>query len=1217
MKASFLRLCIALPLLLAMPVAEAVTYVNAATTYNWIDATSHTKVGAHTAPYQFRSSLGGCGTTAPVIDDTLSDVIPIGFNFVFGDKVFDSVRLMSNGRIHLVSTTIPLDNTTCGYGSPVTQIPYPDGSLTYSMRIYGNDMDPTLQADYGSATPCVSINSCFISIASIGTAPNRQFVVTWNNVPEWASFTSATGNYNLQMILNEDGSFIYQYGTDVPGPQAALGQVGWEISTSDYDTPAVGYPVPNTAIRFFVPHPVAEYLMEQASWSGSGSVLDTSGSSQHGTPLGAAQTVAAGKVCRGASIPSSATGANAINSNISVPASIGNSGTIAFWYKSNTAWTGSDVLLLDATTTNNRWFFLTRRGGGRLRFTITDSTGANRVVETGVITVAANTWKHIAVTWNFNNLAASNNDLLTIYVDGVQQAQTTFTSTTTTLSAQIGSLYIGGSRNSLTGPSSTVSSADGTIDEFRAYNYEAKTAFITTEMNLNTGGCLNHYAITDAGTGLTCQLSQVTIAAHTGSHGAFVNNTLVTLTTSDGTGTWSLLNGHGFLTNVGTNTGTATYLYNNESQVILGLTHATAATVTMHVTDGSFAENENTPLVISECVVGKFNACEVTATRCVPIATSAPTPPAHGSYAYLYTKLASTAFALDVVAVKADGTLDTSFNKTVSVNLLANTYVPTINASNNCPTSQTATIPLGTTTLTSGRPPVGGLSVSTTAFSSVSPNYRAYRDVRVQFVCSAANCGTAGTWCATDAFAVRPLSYSSISSSANADSNGLSTSASPAIKAGANITVPFTFTLTANTGTPGYDGFPQVDTSKAEWLNPPSGGIPYNPTPTPPTLPTFGTGTVSGTFAAATLSTGNGTVGSLSYSEVGYFRLQAGGVYDGEYVGASGDGGRDCINTPPNDFSNTLVGGKYGCKIANQSATNYFGRFIPDHFETAINVVSGVPMCLTSLLCPPVNIGLVYSGQPFTTQVTAKSLAGNTTLNYSGIPSYAFTHAVTLAAWDAPGSTTTQNPAGLLTNTNIANTRFIGGVATPGTLPVYTLSTTPTAPTNIFLRATESAGGDSVTSLQAIPSNSVEAGVTAISGRIKVSSAFGSELLPLSLQAIVQYWNGTNWVNSSTDSITSFNTSTDLVKVIVKGPLTTGKISVVGAGSVTVTGGVKAFTLAAPGAGFSGSANISLSAPSYLMTGSNGAAVNPSIPGTATFGIYKGNNPFIYRRESY
>ena len=508
--------------LMAVP-AQAQTYVNAATTFSWIDATSHTQVGAHTTPYQFRNP-GGCGTTPPIIDDTISDVIPIGFNFVFGDKVFDSVRIMTNGRIQFVSTTLPWDNTTCYYGSPVTQLPYPDGSLTYTLRVYGNDLDPTLYADSiasGYSTPCVSntgTNACFVSFASIGSAPNRQFVVTWNNVPEWASYSNATGNYNLQAILKENGEFVYQYGTDVPGPQAALGQVGWEISTSDYDTPSLGYPVPNTAIRFFIPHPVVEYLMEQTTWSGSGSVLDTSGNGNHGAPVGTAQKTSGGKVCSGANI--SGTGTNAIGSSISVPNTIGNSGSIAFWYKSNSAWSGGsskDALLLDATTVNNQWFYLVRKAGGVLHFVMTDSTGTVRTVDSPALNVAAKTWEHIAVTWNLNNLAGGNNDTLTLYVNGVQQAQTRFSSTTTTLSSQIGTLYIGGSRAALagSGPGGTTNSADGIIDEFRAYNYEAKQSAITAIMNTNAGGCLDHYAVTDAGTGLTCQLSQFTIAAQT------------------------------------------------------------------------------------------------------------------------------------------------------------------------------------------------------------------------------------------------------------------------------------------------------------------------------------------------------------------------------------------------------------------------------------------------------------------------------------------------------------------------------------------------------------------------------------------------------------------------------------------------------------------------------------------------------------------------------
>lgn len=925
--------------------AFAATYANAATTFNWIVATGHTRVGSNTPPYSFKN-LGGCGTTPPVIDDTISDQIPLGFSFTFGDKTFDSVRIMSNGRIQFTSTTIPLDNTTCGYGSPVTQLPIPNAGLNYTMRIYGNDLDPTPAVDAtprGYTTACADgvtavNNPCFVSFASLGAAPNRSFVVTWQGVPEWASFSNATGSYNVQLILQENGEFIYQYGTDVPGPAANTAQVGWQVSLSDYDVPSVGYPVPNTAIRYFVPHPVVEYLMEQTSWSGAGSVLDTSGNARNATPVGSVPptlTVApatTGKVCKGALF--TGTTGQALNSGMSVPTVIGNTGTIAFWYKSSTAlnWNNSgnvDEVLLDGTTATGQWFYLVKRGGanaGKLRFVITDSGGTPRIVETAANNVASGTWKHIAVTWSFNNYIGGNNDHLRIYLDATLAPPTSFTSTTLTISPTIGTLYIGGTRSSIADTGLGTGSAKGIIDEFRAYNYEATQSSIASIMNLNTGGCLDHYSIANSGTGLSCQLSQVTVASHTSAHGAYINNTTITLTSSDGTGSWVMLTGLGTLTNIGSNTGQATYNFNGESQVLLGYSHSTAANVTFHVTDGSFNEQENTTLVITSCVPGIFNACEYNATRCVPSSSST-------AYANLYTKLANTAFLLDFVAVQVNGTIDPTFTgKSVTVNLLANTSPPTINASSNCPTSQVETVSLGSVAFTTGRGPTGGVNVPANAFSAASQRLSAYRDVRVQIVCSAANCGgTARTVCATDAFSVRPQSFT-VSSSASADNAGLSATATPTVKAGTSSHVTgSSFTLTANTATAGYNGTPSIDATKAIWANVPAGG-----------RAAPGVGALAGAFTtAATQATGNGASGTtFTYDDVGYFALQAGGVYDNNFTAISNDQANgDCVS---GSYSNTAdASGKFGCLIANTATTNHFGRFIPDHFAVVTPVTFG------------------------------------------------------------------------------------------------------------------------------------------------------------------------------------------------------------------------------------------------------------------------------------
>jgi MSHA biogenesis protein MshQ len=224
--------------------AQAVTYANASTTFGWIDASTHTKLGPtlgapYSALYRF-SNTGGCGTNPPSIDDTLSSNIPIGFTFMYGGVNFTDVRIMSNGRLQFNN------NLTCGFGSPVTQLPYPNAGLNYTLRIYGGDLDPSLQAEIGGGyvTNCLSRNLCYVSYATLGTAPYRSFVVTWSNVPEWTSFASATGSYNVQVILQENGEFVYQYGTNVPGPGNTVAQVGWQVDSNDYHVPAVGYPPP-------------------------------------------------------------------------------------------------------------------------------------------------------------------------------------------------------------------------------------------------------------------------------------------------------------------------------------------------------------------------------------------------------------------------------------------------------------------------------------------------------------------------------------------------------------------------------------------------------------------------------------------------------------------------------------------------------------------------------------------------------------------------------------------------------------------------------------------------------------------------------------------------------------------------------------------------------------------------------------------------------------
>jgi len=250
--------------LLAPMAGAAATYANKNIAGAWIDpggSPAHTKVtGNAAAPIAFRSSAG-CNTTVPVTDDTLSDAIPLGFNFRFGDALLDGVRIMSNGRLQFVNTApvngTVFDNIACAFGTP-DPYPLPAANIPYTMKVYAADLDPTNSDEQaGYPTNCV-LSGCYVSYANLGTAPNQRFVVTWNNVPLWQSGGSS-GSFQLQVIIDQNGTFTYQYGTNV-SPIGSVAEIGWQANFAAGDfalkTFAGGLPQ-NVGVVFFDPAPTA------------------------------------------------------------------------------------------------------------------------------------------------------------------------------------------------------------------------------------------------------------------------------------------------------------------------------------------------------------------------------------------------------------------------------------------------------------------------------------------------------------------------------------------------------------------------------------------------------------------------------------------------------------------------------------------------------------------------------------------------------------------------------------------------------------------------------------------------------------------------------------------------------------------------------------------------------------------------------------------------
>ena len=297
----------------------------------------------------------------------------------------------------------------------------------------------------------------------------------------------------------------------------------------------------------------------------------------------------------------------------------------------------------------------------------------------------------------------------------------------------------------------------------------------------------------------------------------------------------------------------------------------------------------------------------------------------------LYLKLSGVAFSVDILALNSSNLVNAAYTGTVSLTLVD------VSSSGTC-ALMTSLQALGTQIFAAGN--AGRKTISITYANAA-------RNARIRIT----DAGLGLTTCSFDAFSIRPTALTVTSNMTNAATTGV-----PAVAAGGN------FTLTA-TAIPGYDGTPTIDNTKVAA----HAGATQ-------------TGTISGSFPAATTATGISQGTTFTYSEVGNFQFLAQGVADTTFT--SVDQASDCTN----DFSNTLVGGKYGCKVGNTAAGSFFGRFTPDHF--VISAVTGTNR--SALGCSPASIFTHMDeaiGLAFT--LTAANTSGATTKNYTTASSFA------------------------------------------------------------------------------------------------------------------------------------------------------------------------------------------------------------------------------------
>jgi hypothetical protein len=568
------------------------------------------------------------------------------------------------------------------------------------------------------------------------------------------------------------------------------------------------------------------------------------------------------------------------------------------------------------------------------------------------------------------------------------------------------------------------------------------------------------------------------------------------------------------------------------------------------------------PCIPAEPAAPRFNACDV-GTTC----TNA-TPPTQ-----LYTKRAGVAFNLDLVALATNGNLQ-NYNNPVIVQLLDSSDNSALPDTNGCRSSWS--------TITTLSPNPGSVNGQTTVGPFTVAN--AYREVRVR-VTNAGGASRIG--CSTDNFSIRPTSFTVTST----DATQTGSSGTPVIAAGAN------FNLTA-AAVAGYDATPLIDTAQV--------------------VGTPAAGTLAGSFNPAPIGTGTAVGNAFSYSEVGNFGLNTNAVYDSSFT--SVDQPADCTA----DFSNTLVGGQYGCNfgsaaVPQNTGVSGFGRFIPDHFALT-----------TQTLTPPCASNLTYMGQPFTLNVSveARNAVDDVTLNYQGAYAPA---TVSIAAEDQA----------LANQANDLGSR-VGGLGSPswvnGTYAIATAAAafsrpaipvaTPLAPNGggpfdtlvVGIKVSDSDSvllTDPVPDLRAtttgictapgtLPATDCDAKQIGASlkmryGRLRLNSAYGSNLLDLLVPVRAEHvsnFNGATPVFSlnTEDSCTvvpatavAHGNATGVT--LAASPILAGAILAAGRGSVR---------LQKPTSGVIGTVDLALN---LTATANDSSCVSPPLPATIGSGL--------------
>lgn len=130
------------------------------------------------------------GTSVSITNDSYSQMIPLGFQFCFYGYIYDSIRIGSNGVVSFKSNLY--GNNYCNSVIYDITLPFPYAATNPGLGIFipWQDLNPSIGGN--------------ITYSYNGVAPNRAFIVSFDNVP----MDSCSKVFKGQAKLFETTNFI-------------------------------------------------------------------------------------------------------------------------------------------------------------------------------------------------------------------------------------------------------------------------------------------------------------------------------------------------------------------------------------------------------------------------------------------------------------------------------------------------------------------------------------------------------------------------------------------------------------------------------------------------------------------------------------------------------------------------------------------------------------------------------------------------------------------------------------------------------------------------------------------------------------------------------------------------------------------------------------------------------------------------------------------------